>query len=392
MNIHEYQAKQILKAYGIPILNGYLVTDSAQMTSQLAKISTPVSVVKAQIHAGGRGKAGGVKVTNSPSEALIAAEALLGKTLITHQTGPQGQMVRKLYVEEGCAIAREFYLSMVLDRASACVSIVASREGGMDIETVAEYNPNAILTINIDPLIGLKPFHITALIQCLNLTDAHRQQLQLIIMGMYICFQEKDLSMVEINPLVLTEEDKLIALDAKMSFDDNALFRHADIQALRDVDEEDAKEVAAAEHGMSYVALDGEIACLVNGAGLAMATMDAINFAGGKPANFLDVGGSASKEMVLKALEITLSDSNVKGIFINIFGGIMHCDTIATGIIEASQTLSRQVPLVVRLEGTAVEKGKQLLKASGLAITTADSMDEGAAKIVALVQAQEVTK
>ncbi|MBF4696034.1 ADP-forming succinate--CoA ligase subunit beta [Fusibacter ferrireducens] len=389
MNIHEYQAKAILKSYGVAVLEGYLVEAVNQLETQARKIQTDVAVVKAQIHAGGRGKAGGVKVVDSLNACIEIGTEMLGKPLVTHQTGPNGQKIRKIYIEEGCEIESEFYMSMVLDRTTSKVMIIASKEGGMDIEEVAKRSSNSILKITIDPLIGIRAFHIRILTESFGLSTDLMPKLEKIVKGMYTCFVEKDLNLVEINPFVLSKEGQLIVLDAKMNFDDNALFRHADIERLRDFDEEDSKEIEASSVGLSYVALEGEIGCLVNGAGLAMATMDAIHYAGGRPANFLDVGGSASAEMVSKALDIILSDEHVKGVFINIFGGIMHCNTIAEGIIQATKSLSRSVPIVVRLEGTNVADGKRLLDHSGLDIISADTMDEGAEKIVSLIKGEE---
>ncbi len=389
MNIHEYQAKAILKSYGVPVPEGYLVEAVNQLETQARKIQSDVAVVKAQIHAGGRGKAGGVKVVDSLNACIECGTEMLGKQLVTHQTDPQGQKIRKIYIEEGCEIGSEFYISMVLDRATSKIMIIASKEGGMDIEEVAERTPNSILKIAIDPLIGIRSFHIRVLAESFELSKAFIPQLDKVVKGLYTCFIEKDVDLVEINPFVLSKEGQLIALDAKMKFDDNALFRHPDIEGLRDFDEEDNKEIEASSVGLSYVALEGEIGCLVNGAGLAMATMDAIYYAGGRPANFLDVGGSASAEMVSKALDIILSDEQVEGVFINIFGGIMHCNTIAEGIIQATKSLSRQVPIVVRLEGTNVAEGKRLLTHSGLDIISADTMDEGAEKMVAVIKGEE---
>ncbi|GAU75904.1 ADP-forming succinate--CoA ligase subunit beta [Fusibacter sp. 3D3] len=389
MNIHEYQAKAILKQYGVSVPEGYLVEAVNQLETQARKIQTDVAVVKAQIHAGGRGKAGGVKVVDSLNACMAVGTEMLGKQLVTHQTGLKGQKIRKIYIEEGCEIKSEFYMSMVLDRATSQVMIIASKEGGMDIEKVAMQSPNSILKISVDPLIGIREFHVRVLAESFGLSTELMPNLDKIIKGIYACFVEKDLNLVEINPFVLTKENVLIALDAKMNFDDNALFRHPEIELLRDFNEEDRKEIEASSVGLSYVALDGEIGCLVNGAGLAMATMDAIHYAGGTPANFLDVGGSASAEMVHKALDIILSDDHVKGVFINIFGGIMHCNTIAKGIIQATQAMPRSVPIVVRLEGTNVEEGKRLLDHSGLDIISADTMDEGAEKMVALIKHKE---
>lgn len=389
MNIHEYQGKELLKKYNINVPNGILVENIGQLSSKLRRIESDIVVVKAQIHAGGRGKAGGVKVTTTLSEALEAGNNMLGKKLITHQTGPKGQLVRKIYLEEGCQIKKEFYLSLVLDRESSSINIVSSNQGGMDIEEVSQNSPHSIVKVSIDPFVGINDFHARYLANKLNLTDNLQSTFFALIKNLYKCFLDKDMNMIEINPLVLNTSDEWIALDAKMSFDENALYRHDDILALKDIFEEDSKEAEARKYGLSYVSLDGDIACLVNGAGLAMATMDSINQSGGSPANFLDVGGSATVEMVTKAIEIILSDAKVKGLFINIFGGIMQCDTITLGIIEAMNKTNKDIPLVVRLEGNNVELGINHLKKSKLNIVTADSMDEGADIIVSLVKKED---
>lgn len=388
MNIHEYQAKNLLRAYGVGVLNGYLVEEIGNLECQARKIETDVAVIKAQIHAGGRGKAGGVKVVKTLDEAVAVGTQLLGSKLVTHQTGPEGKRVNKIYIEEGCSILQEFYLSLLVDRGSGQVAIVASREGGVEIEEVAKMNPESIVKLYIDPAIGIKAFHTRRLANLFELDNSQRAKLSFLLIGLYNCLIEMDLDMAEINPLVLTESGDLIALDAKMSFDDNALFRHKEVEQLRDLSEENQKETEAAAVGLSYIALEGEIGCLVNGAGLAMATMDAIHHAGGTPANFLDVGGSANTAMVARAFDIILSDEKVKGIFVNIFGGIMHCDTIARGIIEAAKTFKRQVPIVVRLEGTNVDRGQFFLEQSGLNFKTVKTMDEGAEAIVKMILEQ----
>jgi succinyl-CoA synthetase beta subunit len=384
MNIHEYQAKAILKEYGVHVLNGYHISDEKEIEKKARRIETDIAVVKAQIHAGGRGKAGGVKLVESLSEAIEVSNNLFGKTLVTHQTGPNGSIVRQLYIEEGCDIKKEYYLSFVLDRAAGQIAIITSQEGGMDIEEIAEKSPEKIFTIRIDSTLGLVDYQIRLIINALNLPIEAHKKMKETLSGMYKCYLEKDCTMIEINPLVLTNNNEMIALDAKMNFDDNALFRQPEIEALRDIYEEDPKEVEASKHGLSYITLDGSIGCMVNGAGLAMATMDSIKFAGGSPSNFLDVGGSASSENVTNAFNIILSDSKVKGIFVNIFGGIMKCDIIAKGIVEATNTVHPKVPIVVRLEGTNEELGKKVLTESGLNIYTADSMDEGGILIVEL--------
>ena len=386
MNIHEHQAKELLRGFGVAVPKGIAAFTVDEAVSAAKKLGSDVTVVKAQIHAGGRGKAGGVKVVNSVAEVKTEAQRILGSTLVTHQTGPAGKQVQRLYIEEGCDIATELYLSMLVDRGSSQVTIIASTEGGMDIEAVAAETPERILTISIDPATGLKPHHIRSVANALKLTGTTAKQASGFLSGIYSTFTELDASLVEINPLVVTSSGDLLALDAKMSFDDNALFRQKDVLALRDLTEEDEREVKASEFDLNYIKLDGTIGCMVNGAGLAMATMDIIKLEGGEPANFLDVGGSATTERVTEAFKIILSDKNVEGILVNIFGGIMRCDVIAEGVVEAARTLGLTKPLVVRLEGTNVEKGKQIMGESGLAIISADNLGDAAKKIVAAVK------
>ena len=386
MNIHEHQAKELLRGFGVAVPKGIAAFTVDEAVSAAKKLGSDVTVVKAQIHAGGRGKAGGVKVVTSAAEVKTEAQRILGSTLVTHQTGPAGKEVQRLYIEEGCDIATELYLSMLVDRGSSQITIIASTEGGMDIEAVAAETPERILTISIDPATGLKPHHIRSVANALKLTGTTGKQASGFLSGIYSTFTELDASLVEINPLVVTSSGDLLALDAKMSFDDNALFRQKDVLALRDLTEEDEREVKASEFDLNYIKLDGTIGCMVNGAGLAMATMDIIKLEGGEPANFLDVGGSATTERVTEAFKIILSDKNVEGILVNIFGGIMRCDVIAEGVVEAARTLGLTKPLVVRLEGTNVEKGKQIMGESGLAIISADNLGDAAKKIVAAVK------
>ena len=386
MNIHEHQAKELLQGFGVAVPKGIAAFTVDEAVSAAKKLGSDVTVVKAQIHAGGRGKAGGVKVVTSAAEVKTEAQRILGSTLVTHQTGPAGKQVQRLYIEEGCDIATELYLSMLVDRGSSQVTIIASTEGGMDIEAVAAETPERILTISIDPATGLKPHHMRSVVNALKLTGTTAKQASGFLSGIYSTFTELDASLVEINPLVVTSSGDLLALDAKMSFDDNALFRQKDVLALRDLTEEDEREVKASEFDLNYIKLDGTIGCMVNGAGLAMATMDIIKLEGGEPANFLDVGGSATTERVTEAFKIILSDKNVEGILVNIFGGIMRCDVIAEGVVEAARTLGLTKPLVVRLEGTNVEKGKQIMGESGLAIISADNLGDAAKKIVAAVK------
>lgn len=385
MNIHEYQGKQILRDYGVAVPNGIVAFSPEEAVKAAKELDTNVYVVKAQIHAGGRGKAGGVKIAKTVDEVREYAKELLGKVLVTHQTGPEGKEVKRLYIEEGSDILKEYYISLVVDRATDRVVLMGSEEGGMDIEEVAETNPEKIFKEVIDPVVGLTGFQARRMAFNMNIPAKLVNKAAKLFLGIYEAFVSKDASILEINPLVVTGDDQVVALDAKFNFDSNALYRHADIVELRDFDEEDPKEIEASKFDLSYVSLDGNIGCMVNGAGLAMSTMDTINFYGGKPANFLDVGGGATAEKVTEAFKIILSDSNVKGIFVNIFGGIMKCDIIAEGVIQATKQLGLEVPLVVRLEGTNVDAGKKLLNESGLNITSADSMADGAQKIVELV-------
>ena len=386
MNIHEHQAKELLRDFGVAVPNGIAAFSVDEAVAAAEQLGSDVTVVKAQIHAGGRGKAGGVKVVKSVADVKAEAERLLGSTLVTHQTGPAGKEVQRLYIEQGCDIGRELYLSMLVDRGSSQVTIIASTAGGMDIEAVAAETPEKILTVSIDPATGLKPHHVRSISNALGLSGGTAKQASGFLSGIYKAFTQLDASLVEINPLVVTGSGDLLALDAKMGFDDNALFRQKDVLALRDLSEEDESEVRASEFDLNYIKLDGTIGCMVNGAGLAMATMDIIKLEGGEPANFLDVGGSATTERVTEAFKIILSDSNVEGILVNIFGGIMRCDVIAEGVVEAARSLGLTKPLVVRLEGTNVEKGKQIMAESGLAIISADNLGDAAQKIVAAVK------
>ena len=386
MNLHEYQAKQVLKAYGLPVLNGYVCYTPGEAEAAADILGGGICVVKAQVHAGGRGKAGGVKLAKSSAEARAHAEKIIGMKLVTPQTGAEGKLVRKVYVEAGCNIAKEYYLSMLVDRAGRCVSIIASTEGGMEIEEVAHKSPEKILTVRIDPKVGLQGFQAAKLAIDLNIPVEARKNFSEVVKGLYKAFVGSDLAMLEINPLVLTKENTFVLLDAKVALEDNAGFRQKAIHDMMDYDEMDPRDLRAQKYGLNYVGLDGNIGCLVNGAGLAMATMDIIKAFGGEPANFLDVGGGATKENVTEAFRILLSDSKVKGILINIFGGIMKCDVIATGVIEAAKEVGLKVPLVVRLQGTNVDIGRKLLADSGLAITPADTMDDAAKKIVALAK------
>jgi succinyl-CoA synthetase beta subunit len=386
MNIHEYQAKAVLRDFAVPVPRGlpaFTVEDAVKAARQLGG---PVWVVKAQIHAGGRGKAGGVKVVKSIDDVQREAARLLGSTLITHQTGPNGKQVTRLYVEEGSAIDKEFYLSALVDRATAQVAFVVSTEGGMDIEEVAHRTPEKIITFSVDPATGVMPHHGRRVAKALGLTGDLAKQAESVVAKLYAAFIAKDMALLEVNPLVVTKSGQLICLDAKVGFDDNALYRHSDIVALRDVTEEDAKEIEASKYDLNYVALDGTIGCMVNGAGLAMATMDIIKLYGASPANFLDVGGSATKDKVAAAFKIITSDLNVKGILVNIFGGIMRCDVIAEGVVAAVKDSGLKVPLVVRLEGTNVELGKKIIAESGLNVVSAEDLDDAAQKIVKAVK------
>jgi len=386
MNIHEHQAKALLAEYGVPVPRGFAAFSVDEAVEAAQKLGGPVWVVKAQIHAGGRGKGGGVKLARSLDEVRAEATAMLGMTLVTHQTGPKGRVVRRLYIEEGAQIAKEYYLSLLVDRETSRVAVVASTEGGMDIEEVAHRAPERIHTFTIDPATGVWPHHGALLARALGLTGDLAKQARAILPALYKAFTEKDMSLLEVNPLIATADGQLKLLDAKVGFDDNALFRHPDVVALRDITEEDAKEIEASKYELSYIALDGEIGCMVNGAGLAMATMDIIKLYGAEPANFLDVGGGASKEKVTAAFKIITADPNVKGILVNIFGGIMRCDIIAEGVVAAVKEVGLKVPLVVRLEGTNVELGKKILGDSGLNVIAANDLADGAEKIVAAVK------
>ena len=388
MNIHEYQAKELMVKFGVPVPKGKpaFTADEAYAVAQQLGVSK--FVVKAQIHAGGRGKGGGVKLVNSPEEVKETAAKMIGMNLVTHQTGPEGKIVKKVYIEEAGAIAKELYLGMIIDRTTKQIVVMASTEGGMEIEEVASKTPEKIIKEFIDPVAGIQDFNGRKVAYNLGLSGDLVGKFTKFVKALYRMFLELDCSLVEINPLVLTKDNNIFALDAKINFDDNALFRHKDVEALRDINEEDAKELDAKSHGLSYVSLSGNIGCMVNGAGLAMSTMDIIKFYGGEPANFLDVGGGASKEQVTHAFKIILSDEKVKGILVNIFGGIMKCDVIAAGVIAAAKEVKINVPLVVRLEGTNVELGKKMLDESGLNLITAVSMADAAEKVVKAVRGE----
>jgi succinyl-CoA synthetase beta subunit len=385
MNIHEYQGKEILRKYGVAVPNGKVAFTVEEAVEAAKELGTQVCVVKAQIHAGGRGKAGGVKVAKNLDEVRTYASEILGKTLITHQTGPEGKEVKRLLIEEGCDIKKEYYIGLVLDRATSRVVLMASEEGGTEIEEVAEQTPEKIFKEVIDPVVGLTGYQARRIAFNINIPKELVNKAVKFMLGLYQAFVEKDCSIAEINPLVVTGDGNVMALDAKLNFDSNALYRQKDVLEYRDLDEEDAKEIEASKYDLSYISLDGNIGCMVNGAGLAMATMDIVKHYGGDPANFLDVGGGATAEKVTEAFKIILSDSNVKGIFVNIFGGIMKCDVIATGVVEAAKQVGLNVPLVVRLEGTNVELGKKILAESDINIIAAESMADGAQKIVSLV-------
>jgi len=386
MNIHEYQAKEILRSFGAPVPRGRAVFSVEDAVAAAKELGGPVWVVKAQIHAGGRGKGGGVKVVKSIEDVEKEAWRMLGMTLVTHQTGPQGRVVKRLYIEDGSAIERELYLSALVDRATSRIAFIASTEGGMDIEEVAHKTPEKIATFLVEPASGYSAYVGNQIATALKLKGDQIKQCGALVKSLYDAFVAKDMSLLEINPLVVTKDGKVICLDAKINFDDNALYRHKDVQELRDLGEEDPTEVEASKHDLSYIKLDGTIGCMVNGAGLAMATMDIIKLYGGEPANFLDVGGGASKEKVTEAFKLILSDKNVKGILVNIFGGIMKCDIIAEGIIAAAKEVHLNVPLVVRLEGTNVEKGKDILAKSGLPIVSGNDLADAAQKIVKAVK------
>jgi succinyl-CoA synthetase beta subunit len=386
VNIHEYQAKQLLRDFGVAVLRGGVATSPEEAVKVAEGLGGPVWVVKAQIHAGGRGKGGGVKVVKSLEDVRAEARRMLGMTLITPQTGPKGKAVHRVYIEDGCDIAREIYLGMLIDRATSRVTVMASAEGGMEIEEVAATHPEKIIRVAIDPALGLMPFHARKIAYGLGLQGNQVGSAIKFLTAMYKAFLQLDASVVEINPLVVTKAGEVIALDAKMNFDDNALFRHKDVEALRDESEEDPTEREASRHELNYIKLDGSIGCMVNGAGLAMATMDIIKLHGGEPANFLDVGGGATRERVTTAFKLILSDQNVRGILVNIFGGIMRCDIIAEGVVAAAREVRLEVPLVVRLEGTNVELGKKILKESGLPIVSADNLADAAEKVVRAVK------
>lgn len=396
MNIHEYQAKALFKEFGVPVQDGVAVKSPEEFDAAIASVPGENIVVKSQIHAGGRGKGvfvdgfkGGVKFVPK-SEAAATAKRMLGNTIVTKQTGPQGRVVGTIFFTEALDIYKEYYLSILMDRASSKVAIVASVAGGMEIEKVAEETPDQIMKMLIDPELGIQPFQVRKLAFFFGFSDKELQkQFKAVITGLYRLFWQKDCSMVEVNPLILTKDKKIVCLDAKVAFDDNALFRHPELQELRDPHEEDPKEIEAGKFGLNYIALDGNIACMVNGAGLAMSTMDIIKFYGGNPANFLDVGGGANEEAITQAFNILLKDKNVKGILVNIFGGIMRCDVIAAGVIAAVKNVGLTLPLVVRLEGTNVEIGKKMLADSGIKLTTADSLADAAQKIVKIVAEQK---
>ncbi len=388
MNIHEYQAKELMTKFGVPVPKGKPAFSADEAYNVAQQLGVNRFVVKAQIHAGGRGKGGGVKLANTPEDVREIASKMIGMTLVTHQTGPEGKIVKKVYIEEAGNIAKELYLGMIIDRTSKQIVVMASTEGGMEIEEVAAKTPEKIIKEFIDPVAGIQDFNGRKIAYKLGLSGDLIGKFAKFVKALYKMFLELDCSLVEINPLVLTKDNNIFALDAKINFDDNALFRHKDIESLRDIDEEDPKELDAKSHGLSYVSLTGNIGCMVNGAGLAMSTMDIIKFYGGEPANFLDVGGGASKEQVTHAFKIILSDEKVKGILVNIFGGIMKCDVIAGGIIAAAKEVNIQVPLVVRLEGTNVELGKKMLGESGLNIIAASNMADAAEKVVKAVRGE----
>jgi len=384
MKIHEYQAKEIFRRFGVPTPRGEMVTTPEQARAVAERLGTKIVVVKAQIHAGGRGKAGGVKLAKSPAEAADLAKSMMGMKLVTPQTGPAGRIVQRLLIEEGLDIKRELYLSILVDRAVAAPVIMASTAGGMEIEEVAHKNPELILRETIFPATGLQPYHTRKLAFGLGLSGDAAAAAGPFLQALYRAFLETDASLAEINPLIVTGDGKLVALDAKMAFDDNALYRHKDILELRDLNEEDPLEVEASTYKLNYIKLEGNVGCMVNGAGLAMSTMDIIKLSGGSPANFLDVGGGASAEQVKNAFKILVKDPSVKGVFINIFGGILRCDVLASGVVAAAKELNLKIPVVVRMEGTNVEKGQEILRNSGLGLTIANDMKDGAQKVVAL--------
>ncbi|MCH8932393.1 MAG: ADP-forming succinate--CoA ligase subunit beta [Nitrospinae bacterium] len=386
MNIHEYQGKELFRKYNVPVPNGILIHDKSEAVRAAEEIGTPVVVVKAQIHAGGRGKGGGVKLAKSPQEAEQHAGDILGMTLVTHQTGPEGRLVRKVLIEEGMEIARELYISLLIDRQTSRVMIMASEAGGMEIEEVAAETPEKIITEVINPVVGVKPYLARKIAFALNIKGEALKKAVPFIMNLYQCFVKEDLSMLEINPLVITGDDGVLALDAKIDIDDNALARHKDTQEFRDLDEEDPNEIEASKHNLNYIQLDGNIGCMVNGAGLAMATMDIIKHSGGEPANFLDVGGGANEEQIENAFRILVSDKKVKAILINIFGGILRCDILAAGVVAATKKINLQIPVVIRMEGTNMAEGHQILKDSGLNFIIGQGMKDAAKKAVQAIQ------
>lgn len=385
MNIHEYQAKQIFRSNGIEVPRGFLARSPIEAEFAYRRLKSEICVVKAQVHAGGRGKGGGVKLVKGPEECRSIASEMLGMTLVTHQTGSEGKLVQKVYIEEGSDIAKEYYLALLVDRETADIAVMFSTSGGMDIEEVAAKTPEKIVTEKIDPSIGVSAYNLRNITTRLDIPANEKKMLATLVVRLYTLFRKHDFSMLEINPLVVTKDSQMLAVDGKMNFDDNAIYRQGEIEVFRDFDEEDLREVEASKHGLSYIGLDGNIGCMVNGAGLAMATMDIIKLYGGEPANFLDVGGGATEEMVRNAFSIILTDQGVEGIFVNIFGGIMRCDVIAKGIVAASEDLHVKVPLVVRLEGTNVDAGKEILSNSSLAIIPAEDMADGAKKVVKAV-------
>jgi succinyl-CoA synthetase beta subunit len=388
VNIHEFQAKEILKRFGVAVPRGIVASTPEEAKAAASELGGGVCVIKAQIHAGGRGKGGGVKVVKNAEEAAAKARDMLGKNLVTHQTGPEGRQVRRVLVEQGLNIERELYVAMVLDRAQSRVTVICSSEGGVEIEEVAAKQPEKILKETVDPVIGLAPFQCRRLAFALGIPNELAGKMVAVMQGLYRAFDECDASLAEINPLIITKEGQVMALDAKMNFDSNAFFRQKEILALRDLNEEDPREVEASKYDLSYISLDGNIACMVNGAGLAMATMDIIKLYGGEPANFLDVGGGADEKKVAQAFRILLADSRVRGVLINIFGGIMRCDVLAQGVVEAARELKVSVPLVVRMQGTNVEIGRKILADSGLPIISAETMAEAAEKIVSAVKSK----
>ena len=386
MKIHEYQAKEILRKYNVPVPNGVLISSKSEAAKAAKKVGTKVVVVKAQIHAGGRGKGGGVKLAKSPAEAEKHAGNIIGMTLVTPQTGAEGRLVKKVLIEEGMAIAKELYMGILVDRETSQVLIMGSEAGGMDIEEVAAKTPEKIIKVTVDPIIGVQPYLASKIAFALNLEGAALKAVIPFIINLYDAFIKEDCSMLEINPLVITSDDRVLALDAKVDIDDNAMYRHKDTQSYRDLDEEDPTEVEASKFHLNYIKLDGNIGCMVNGAGLAMSTMDIIKLSGGEPANFLDVGGGADEEMIENGFRILISDKSVKGIFINIFGGILRCDVLARGVVAATKKLHIKIPIVVRMEGTNMEEGHKILKDSGLNFLIGNGMKDGAQKVVKAIK------